>query len=436
MQLIKIKGKLTMATCTLLQVSASVSQAGASQSGDWDIDSSFLYYSESDGRVTAFEPAVRAEVDLGDDEYINFQVVVDALTGATPNGAHKSKQVQTFTNPSGKGEYAVQPGELPLSTTFRDTRVAVTAEWDKPIDRLSSVLLGASVSAEVDYTSLGVSSTYQRDFNNKNTTLAAGVALTFDTIMPIGEVPEGLNPMRVGGVDQQRQGASDTKETIDLVIGFTQIVSRTTLFQLNYTFGTSSGYHNDYNNVLTVVNPDGALTTAPWVVSGTGNRPYLFEKRPDSRSRNILFFRGVHHLTEDVINFSYRYFTDDWGINSHTLDFRYRYQLNSRQYLQPHIRYYTQTGADFYRHDLVQGSDVDASGVATVQYASSDYRVGAFDGTTLGLSYGIALTNNSEFTIRGELMQQKIDNSEVPRAGEETPDLTAVIFQMGYRFIW
>lgn len=436
MQLTKIKGKLTVATCTLLQVSASVSQAGASLSGDWDIDSSFLYYSESDGRVTAFEPAVRAEVDLGDDEYINFQVVVDALTGATPNGAHKSKQVQTFTNPSGNGSYTVQPGEFPLSSTFRDTRVAVTAEWDKPIDRLSSVLLGASVSAEVDYTSLGVSSTYQRDFNNKNTTLAAGVALTFDTILPIGQIPKGLNPMRVGGVDQQRQGSSDTKETIDLMIGFTQIVSRTTLFQLNYTFGNSSGYHNDYNNVLTVVNPDGTLTTAPWAAAGTDNRPYLFEKRPDSRSRNILFFRGVHHLTEDVINASYRYFTDDWGIKSHTLDFRYRYQLTPRQYLQPHIRYYTQSKADFYRHDLVQGSDVDASGVANVQYASSDYRVGAFDSTTVGLSYGIGLTKNSEFTIRGEMMQQKIDNSEVPRAGEETPDLTAVIFQMGYSFIW
>jgi len=431
MQLKNIKGKLTVASCSLLQMSAVTSQAG-----EWDIDSSFLYYSESDGRVTAFEPAVRAEVDLGDDEFINFQVVVDALTGATPNGAHKSQQVQTFTNPSGNGSYTVQPGELPLSTTFRDTRVAVTAEWDKPIDRLSSVLLGASLSAEVDYTSVGVSSTYERDFNNKNTTMAAGIALTIDSINPIGEIPKGLNPMRVGGSDQQRLGSSDTKETIDLMIGFTQIVSRTTLFQLNYTYGTSTGYHNDYNNVLTVVNPDGTLTTAPWVAPGTDNRPYLFEERPDSRSRNILFFRGVHHLTEDVINFSYRYFTDDWGINSHTLDFRYRYQLTSKQYLQPHIRYYTQTKADFYRHDLVQGVDVDATGAANVQYASSDYRVGAFDSTTLGLSYGIALSKNSEFTVRGEVMQQAIDNSEVPRAGEETPDLTAVIFQMGYSFVW
>ncbi len=430
MQLKKISSSLSVASCTLLQVSNP-----AAQTNDWNIDSSFLVYSESDGRVSAFEPAVRSEIDLGDDEFINFQVVVDALTGATPNGAHKSTVAQTFTNPSGNGTYTVAPGEFPLSQTFRDTRVAITGEWDKPINRLSSVLLGASVSSEVDYTSLGLSATYEHDFNNKNTTLATGLALTSDLIFPIGGVPLGLNPMRRGGSDQQRVGSDDTKTTVDFMVGVTQIVNRKTFFQINYTYGTSSGYQNDYNNVLTVLDP----TTNQPLVGGwldANDLPYLFEQRPDSRTRNILFFRGVHHLTEDVINVSYRLFTDDWGINSHTLDFRYRYQLTSKQYLQPHIRYYTQTKADFYRHDLVQGTDIDNAGKVNVQYASSDYRLGAFDSTTLGLSYGINITRNSEFTIRGEMMQQKIDNSEVPRPGEETPDLTALIFQMGYSFVW
>jgi hypothetical protein len=345
--------------------------------------------------------------------------------------------VQTFTNPSGNGNYEVAPGELPLSRTFRDTRVAISGEWDKPINRLSSVLLGASVSSEVDYTSFGLSATYEHGFNNKNTTLATGLALTSDIIFPIGNVPRGLNPMRVGGSDQQRVGSDDTKNTIDFMVGVTQIVSRKTFFQMNYTYSNSSGYMNDYNNVLSVVNPDGSLVdTSTWIGADGNDRPYLFEQRPDSRSRNILFFRGVHHLTEDVINVSYRLFNDDWGINSHTLDFRYRFQMTAKQYLQPHIRYYTQSKADFYRHDLVQGSDVNADGSASVQYASSDYRVGAFDGTTLGLSYGIRLAKTGEFTIRGEMMQQQIDNSEVPRAGEETPDLTALIFQMGYSFYW
>lgn len=430
MQLKKINSRLSVATCALLQVGTSISQAG-----EWDIDSSILLYSESDNRVSAVEPAVRLGMDLGDDEAINFLVVIDALTGATPNGAHKSTAVQTFTNPSGSGSYTVQPGQLPLSTTFRDTRVALTAEWDKPINRLSSILLGASFSSEIDYTSLGVSATYEHDFNNKNTTLATGLAFTSDTINPIGDVPLGLNPMRRGASDQQRVGSSDSKTSTDFMIGVTQILTRKTLMQLNYTHGISSGYQNDYNNVITVLDPS---TNEPLVGSwlGADDLPYLFEKRPDSRSKDIIFIRGVHHLTEDVINLSYRYFTDDWGINSHTLDFRYRYQLNQRQYLQPHVRYYTQTTSNFYKHDLVQGTDIDAAGNVNLQYASSDYRVGVFDGLTYGLSYGIKLFKNSEFSIRGELMQQMIDNSEVPRPGEETPDLTAIILQAGYSFRW
>lgn len=51
-------------------------------------------------------------------------------------------------------------------------------------------------------------------------------------------------------------GSDDTRTTVDFIIGFTQVVSRTSYFQVNYTCGSSSGYHNDYNNVLTVLDPN------------------------------------------------------------------------------------------------------------------------------------------------------------------------------------
>jgi len=429
MQLKNIRGQISLATCTLLQVSASAQGAG----NDWDVDTSFLYYSESDGRVSAFEPAVRAEIDLGDDEYVNFQIVLDALTGATPNGAHKSTVVQTFTNPSGNGSYTIQPGELPLSDTFRDNRVAITGEWDKPINRMSSILLGASLSNEYDYLSLGFSATYEHEFNNKHTTLSTGLAFTSDTITPIGGITQGLSPMRRGG-SQTFLGVDDTKDSVDFIIGVTQILNRTTLVQLNYTHGSSSGYHNDYINVLTVIDPaTNEPLTGAWL--GADNLPYLFEQRPDSRSKDIIFLRGVHHLTEDVINVSFRLFSDDWGISSNTLDFRYRYELGGGDYLQPHIRYYTQDAADFFRHDLVQGTDLDAAGNALLQYASHDYRLAKFASTTVGLKYGFPLTTSSEFSARAEVITQTTDDGNV-RAGEETPDLTAFIIQANYSFRW
>ena len=56
-------------------------------------------------------------------------------------------------------------------------------------------------------------------------------------------------------------------------------------------------------------------------------------------------------------------------------------------------------------------------------------------GTTLGLKYGYALGSNSELSVRGELMNQTFDDGDVT-AGEETPDLDAVILNIGYSLIW
>jgi len=431
MQLRNIKGRVSLATCSLLQVATPLAQAEGS---DWDIDTAFLYYSESDNRVQAAEPAIYAGRNLGEDNRIDLRLVVDVLTGATPNGAHASTVPQTFTTPSGSGSYTTPAGETPLDDSFHDTRVAGAADWTISLDRLSKLILGINASTEYDYMSAGISAKYTRDFNNRNTTLTAGIAYNNDTISPVGGVPIEFAPMVQQNLPLNRDGASETKTISDFIIGVTQIVNRKTIIQLNYTFGLTDGYQNDPYKIVTVVDPVTGLPTLP-AMAATGDLPYVYEKRPDSRQRNALFFNSAHHLTEDVIHFSYRYFWDDWGINSHTLDLRYRYQLAS-SYLMPHVRYYSQDAADFYTHNLKLGTDIDAAtGTVSKQYASNDYRLAKSVTTTLGLKYGIPLSNNSEISMRGELIQQAISNDGVP-AGEETPDLDALVLQLNYSLTW
>ena len=431
MQLRNIKGKVSLATCSLLQVATPLAQAEGS---DWDIDTAFLYYSESDSRVQAAEPAIYAGRNIGDDNRIDLRLVVDVLTGATPNGAHASTVPQTFTTPSGSGSYTTPAGETPLDDSFHDTRVAAGADWTISLDRLSKLILGINASTEYDYMSAGISAKYSRDFNNRNTTLTTGIAYNNDTISPVGGVPIEFAPMVQQNLPLNRNGASETKTISDFIIGVTQIINRKTIIQLNYTFGLTDGYQNDPYKIVTVVDPVTGLPTLP-TMAATGDLPYVYEKRPDSRQRNALFFNSAHHLTEDVIHFSYRYFWDDWGINSHTFDLRYRYQLAS-SYLMPHVRYYSQDAADFYTHNLKLGTDIDAAtGTVSKQYASNDYRLAKSVTTTLGLKYGIPLSNNSEISMRGELIQQAISNDGVP-AGEETPDLDAVVLQVNYSLTW
>ncbi len=434
MQLKNISARMSLATCTLLQVASPSAQG---QETTWDIDTATLFYSEGDGRVSAFEPAIYAGRELTDDERIDLRLVVDVLTGASPNGAHASPVAQTFTTPSGKRTYISQPGEMPLDETFRDTRVAFGVDWEMGLDRLSRLTLGANFSKEYDYLSLGGSATYARDFNNRNTTLTSAIAFNMDVIEPEGNIPSALQPMVAEGFAANRDSADEDKSITDFMLGVTQVISRRTLMQLNLSFGQTDGYQNDPFKIVSVIDPATGLpaTGSFFDTASSGNLPYLYESRPDSRDRTVLFFKTVHHLEEDVIHFSYRYYDDDWGINSHTFDLRYRYELED-SYLQPHVRFYSQDAADFYRHNLKLGTDVDAvSGQASINYASHDYRLAKSETTTVGLKYGIPLAKNSEFSVRGEVIRQTVDDGPVP-AGEETPDLDAFVLQLSYSLVW
>jgi hypothetical protein len=432
MQLKSIRGQLSLATCGLLQAVAPTAHAES----DWKIDSALMIYSESDGRVSALEPVVNASTDIAEDETLNLKFVFDALTGATPNGANPSPNPQTFTSPSGRGAYTLGAGEDALDDTFHDTRVAISADWDQPIfDERSRLILGGNVSKEFDYMSLGVSATVTRDFNQRNTTLSAALGLNADTINPVGGVPIPLANMQILENTSNRDGDSDTKTITDVMFGITQVISRQTLMQFNIGFSGTSGYQNDPYKIVTIVDD---VTGLPIAETAT-ERPYVYESRPDSRSRQTFYWKTVHHLTEDVINVSYRYYTDDWGVDSHTLDFHYRYELGGKRYLEPHVRYYTQTAADFFTHGITATELANLE--TTNGFASADYRLGELTSTTLGLKYAMPVGKTSEFSVRGEVISQTQNDVGVPTGYETTgldlsPDLNAMVLQVGYSFQW
>lgn len=410
----KIKAALASATCLLL----GNTQAQAGEDKGWEIDAAFLYYSEQD-RVSAAEPTIFATKTFADESKLNLNLVVDTLTGASPNGAAPSDQVQTFTTPSGNSSYQIAPGELPLDETFHDTRVQVGANWEAPISRLTRYNVGANISSEYDYNSASISGGLAHDFNRKNTTLSVGVAYAADTIDPEGGIPTPYASMAAQGATQPRDGDSESKNVFDIMLGVTQVINERTVMQFNIGTSQSSGYLNDPFKIISIVDSNG--------------RPqdYIYESRPDSRSKNYFFWSTQYHLTNnDTADFSYRYMTDDWGINSHTVDLRYRWNINDRWYLQPRLRFYQQTAADFYRHSLVQG-------VTVPEDISSDYRLAEFDATTIGFKLGYALSSHSEISARLESYQQKGDTKPSDAVGvqkqyEMFPDLDASIFQITY----
>jgi len=146
--------------------------------------------------------------------------------------------------------------------------------------------------------------------------------------------------------------------------------------------------------------------------------------------------KTAHHLTEDVVHIAYHYYQDDWGINSHTIELKYRHHLSAKDYLQPHLRYYTQTAADFYRHSLV-----DSEVSSLPDYASADYRLAEFNTITYGLKYGYLIDTEHELSGRIEFIQQTGDSSPSDAIGEQRnqdlyPQLNAFVLQLSYSFSW
>lgn len=413
--------------------------AHAEESTPWLVDSALAVYSESDSRVTAVEPIVALHKDMGGDRTLGLKLTLDSLTGASPNGALAANVAQTFTGPSGNGNYTAAKGETPLDTEFKDTRAAFGISWEQPLGKRNRINLGATLSNEYDFTSAALNAALARDYNNKNTTLSLGINLESDSISAVGGIPDPLTSLAVGQNPEHKSSGSESKTVTDLLIGVSQVMNRHWLTQVNLSIGSSSGYHNDPYKVLSVLKADGSLADNP-ATSGPslGSKWYLYDSRPDSRSRQSLYWGNKIHLTEDVIDASYRYYSDDWGIKSHTLDLRYRYAFAGNMYLEPHVRWYSQTAADFYHLYLNQGTDT-SGGVSSLDYASPDSRLSEFTGTTFGIKYGVELGCNSEFNVRVEQYKQSVDASAPAsmtalKGLDLAPDLTAMTLLVGYSF--
>lgn len=405
-------GLLSGAAITQTQDSfASDADTGLDATADTiEVDMATLFYSEKD-RVSALEPVVSVRKESPDGSALNVKLVYDSLSGASPNGAPvDNTKAQTFTSASGNSGYQAAAGELPLDDSFRDSRIAVSVGLEKYLNRLTKISYGGNVSSEYDYRSLSLNAALARDSDDRNRTYSGGLSFGKDTISPEGGLPKPLANTLPGAGESSKEGSSDTKDVFDVLVGVSQIVDANTIMQLNYSLSQSSGYLND---------------PFKFVLVDAGASPvYIFEKRPDTRNKQSIYWLTKHHRFGDTMAFSYRHLWDDWGISSDTFDVKYRWNFQAKQYVEPHLRFYSQGSADFYTGFLtVLPSSGDVS---------ADYRLAEFDAITYGLKWGMALKNKSKVSLRLEQYQQRGKGS----SAELFPELDATMVTVGYSFKW
>ncbi|HSY06565.1 MAG TPA: DUF3570 domain-containing protein [Steroidobacteraceae bacterium] len=416
---------LMAASCALL--SSPVRAQTADDSGQpLQLDTDVLYYKENAGRVQTVEPVVSLKKDFGDLRTLDGTLTLDSLSGATPNGAIPARKPQTFASPSSTSLtpqpgrkttlYTVAPGDLPQDPHFKEQRLAGDLDWSQPLGLDNTLSYGGHASSEHDFDSVAAHAGLSHDFNEKNTTVSAGVNEEYDRIHA-----HGGNPLPGSDYELYEKESSQTKTVSGALLGVTQVMTRTWLTGLNYSFDHSRGYLTDPYRILSELDAQGD-------VSG-----YLYERRPDMRTRQSLYWFNKLALGSPVLDLSYRRGKDSWGIASDTVEAHLRIDLGRGMYLEPHARWYRQTAADFYELYLSAAGPLPT-------YMSADPRLAAFAATTFGLKFGVSVGRNGELSLRLEQYQQRPSEQSSPlpllQGLDLNPDLKATIVQLGWRLVF
>jgi Protein of unknown function (DUF3570) len=432
---VEVRRQLMAASCALLGASAHSQQAGIPQKDESllnrllegvSFDSALAYYRE-DGRIQAIEPVVNVSKTFADGEVATLNVTFDSLSGASPNGALPGIVPQTFASPSGtslttgRHLYTIAPGRLPADPNYQDDRIAVSGNWDLPLSRLTHLNLGTKVSGEDDFVSVSVNASIAQDFNNKNTTLALGLNNEFDSLRPIGGAPVPDSDYTAFA-----KAGNKTKDGVGVLLSLTQVMTRHWLSEVSLSWDRFHGYLNDPYKITSVL--DSAGNTIG----------YAYESRPDERTRKSAYLENRAAWGEMSAGLSLRYMKDDWQIHSDTAQAHLRWSFDNRErYLEPSVRWYRQTAADFYTPWL------NVEEKSSIGNQASDSRLGAFHAFTYGVKYAHKLSNapglaGSEFNVRLEYYQQfqdhRLAEPELLKNLDLYPGLKAILVQFGWRF--
>jgi hypothetical protein len=359
--------------------------------GDEAVRYKYQDYQESGGRVGVEVHSAAIEKDFGTNLHLKLEGVIDAIAGATPNG-----------QPAPAGS-----DQVPLSK-LTERRKAWNGSLSRQFQRVN-VALGVANSRESDYVSDGWSVNTLTDFNQKNTTLLAGVAGTEDDIKVF------------------YQTARAKKRTNDVIVGVTQLLDPRTSVTFNLSWGRQRGYLSD---------PYKLVQKSTEIIPGVSLPLTFAENRPAEREKWIALavFNQAFPEMKGAVDFSYRYYHDTFETDAHTIDVGWFQNVGERVILRPSVRFYQQSAAEFYRYRLDGTSITPTSGAPRPggPYYSSDYRLSAMRTYTFGFKVVWNATDQLQFDAAYERYEMRGRDGVTPRSAY----CDANIVTLGARFSW
>jgi len=326
---------------------------------------SFSYYKEDKLSPSRFESSVgsreRYEVYTGQARFdiptskrtdLGIGLLYEEMSGASP------WYVVADTTPGSGGK----PLQVMSGATIEDRRFDLNVDLDFYMDSGKDTLSGG-VSLEKDYRSLSFGIGTERNFNDKNTTLSLSGAASFDEIFPTDPELSTARP------------AAGEKWSVDVFAGLSQILTRASTIALTVNYKHSDGYLSDPYKAITDVASTGIFS----------------DRRPDTKEQASFLLRYRHHIEPITasIHGDYRFYVDDWGVVSHTVELAWYQNFLEWLTITPSLRWYSQSKADFYEAVLPAGR--------LPSERSSDYRLSPYGAVSWKIKADVELLDLARY---------------------------------------
>lgn len=408
-----------------------------------EVDFLLSYYNQ-DGSKSAVSGGIGSEklTDLASNIVIAMPINDDAVLtvdlGVSAYSSASSSNINPFnaTGASGGGgdddgdddrhsAFAAAPANAPYGTPWQassgasksDQLTSVTVNYAESSDSRNFIWnADVSFSNEYDYTSVGFGGGIAQLFNDKNTEISLKANVYLDQWRPI--YPTELHEYsKYGSIfltqgffngvtvwDQNGQATSNylpsafqnissvNRNSYSASVGLSQVLSKK--LQISVFFDVlqqqgllSTPYHRIYfadkaNYYI------GQAQYIPEYESESNTGVYKLaddiERLPDSRFKLPIGARLNYYISERfVLRTYYRYYSDNWEIQSHTANIELPIKVSDRFTVFPMYRFYTQTQSKYFapyeKH------------LSTEKYYTSDPDLATFDSNQFG--FGVNYTD-------------------------------------------
>ncbi|MGV7106065.1 DUF3570 domain-containing protein [Flavobacterium sp. U410] len=378
-------------------------------------------------KLTDVTPTIVVTMPLNDDDVLTVDVGVSAYSSAS------SGNINPFDSNT------PSPWQASSGASASDQLTSLVMNYSHSSDDRNTIWNAhISGSVEYDYHSIGFGGGYTKLFNDKNTEFNASANVYLDQWKPI--YPKELQDFADFGLN----GGIFHRFTIttDDPLNFASYNPEKFKFHNNKnrnSYALSLSLSQVFSKKIQasffvdILQQQGLLST-PYQRIYFSDKPNYYinefqladdiERLPDTRFKLPIGMRWNFYLNERItLRTYYRYYWDNWGIDSHTASIEIPVKLSDKFTIYPMYRYYTQNASKYFAPYEMH--------LSTEEYYTSDYDLSTF----VANQYGGGISYTDIFTS-AKIWKFGIKNIDLRFNHYDRNDgLSANIVSFGIKFI-